>query len=85
MSGLGMMGQVAMRRFDGICKTLAARGQGLTMQRIGDAGALARALAAQGPLDSSTTNVADVPGLVRRLRTRLELDDDDRDLAQHTP
>ena len=74
------MDAAAMRRFDAICKTLAARGSGLTLSQIGDAGALARVLA--GPPDST---VSDAPGLVELLRTRLGLGDDDKDLAQHTP
>ena len=43
-----MNGQ-AMARFDRICKTVAARGRGLTMRQIGDASALAGELAKADP------------------------------------
>lgn len=46
---LGMMSEPAMARFDGICKTIAARGSGLTLQQIGDAGELARELERADP------------------------------------
>ena len=38
------MDAAAMDRFDLICKAVAARGKGLTLSQIGDAGALAREL-----------------------------------------
>ena len=75
---LGMMDADVMDRFDGICATVAARGRGLTLQQIGDAGALARLLAQgtpTGPLDHSTA--ATVPELAQLLRTRLGLEDGD--------
>ncbi len=77
------MNAAAMRRFDAICAALAARGSGLTLSQIGDAGALARELA--GPPDSTVSTVSDAPALVRLLRTRLGLGDDDKDLAERTP
>ena len=38
------MDGAAMDRFDALCRAVAARGKGLTLQQIGDAGALAREL-----------------------------------------
>ena len=46
---LATMNASAMSRFDTICKKVAARGRGLTMQQIGDSAALARELEKSDP------------------------------------
>ena len=43
------MNAVAMDCFDAICKAVAARGRGLTLSEIGDAGALSRELSSPDP------------------------------------
>ena len=63
--GLATMNVSAMSRFDAICKTVAARGRGLTMKQIGDASALAQELERADP----------DPERVEFLRDRLGLDE----------
>ena len=46
---LGLMDVGAMSRFDAICKTVAARGRGLSMLQISDAAALAGELEKLAP------------------------------------
>jgi len=60
-----MMDTVAPDRFDAICKTVAARGRGLTMKQIGDASVLAQELERADP----------DPERVEFLRNRLGLDE----------
>ena len=43
------MDATTMAEFDTICATVAARGSGLTLHQIGDAGALARELTKSAP------------------------------------
>ena len=61
---LATMDAQAMNRFDSICKTVAARGLGLTLTQIGDASALAQELENSDP-DSERVEV---------LRARLGLE-----------
>ena len=58
----------AMERFDAICATVAKRGSGLTMQQIGNAGALARELSKSDP----------DPERLKFLQDRLGLSDEGR-------
>ena len=46
---LGLMNTAAMTRFDVVCKTVAARGRGLTLTQIGDASALVQELERADP------------------------------------
>ena len=46
---LATMNVSAMAAFDTICKTVAARGRGLSMRQIGDAAALAQELERADP------------------------------------
>ena len=66
---LGMMSTVAMAKFDSLCKTVAARGRGLTLLQIGDSAALAEELEKADP-DSERVEV---------LRDRLGLEASETD------
>lgn len=62
------MDRAALDCFDGICKTVAARGGGLSLAQLGDAAELARVLGSPDP------DAKKVEALRRRLGLELELD-----------
>ena len=60
---MAMMDAAALDRFDLICKAVAARGSGLTLSQIGDAGALARELSKPEPDTAMVKSLRDQLGL----------------------